>query len=230
LARTHAAIDRERRFTDDAAHELRSPLTGIKTNLQVLQLASNRREHEGLAAQALSSAESGVLRLQATLDQLLMLARLDGRPAAGEFAPADATTAVRQAVDDAQADASAAQNIQIECPPGPITVMVPAPLLNSALRNLIDNSLRHGAGSTVLVRVECADSGTVHFLVGDQGPGLTDEECAHAVERFWRRGGGGSGLGLAIVKAIAERYGGSLSLLRGAAGGLETKLIFPGYR
>ncbi|MEB0114114.1 ATP-binding protein [Variovorax sp. RTB1] len=230
LARTHAAIDRERRFTDDAAHELRSPLTGIKTNLQVLQLASSRPEHEGLAGQALSSAESGVLRLQATLDQLLMLARLDGRPAAGEFAPADATTAVRQAVDDAQANPSVAQNIQIECPPGPITVMVPAPLLNSALRNLIDNSLRHGAGSTVFVRVECADSGTVHFLVGDQGPGLTDEECAHAVERFWRRGVGGSGLGLAIVKAIADRYGGSLSLLRGAADGLETQLIFPGHR
>ena len=230
LARTHAAIDRERRFTDDAAHELRSPLTGIKTNLQVMQLAFYKPEHMGISAQALTSAESGVLRLQATLDQLLLLARLDGRPAVGEFVPADAATVARQAVDDAQAIPCAAEHIRIECPPGPVTVMVPAPLLNSALRNLLDNSLRHGGDSFILLRIECADSGTVHFFVGDQGPGMTDEECAHAVERFWRRGAGGSGLGLAIVKAIAEGYGGSLSLLRGVTGGLETQLVFPGHR
>lgn len=232
LARTHAAIDRERRFTDDAAHELRSPLTGIKTHLQVLRLASSKPDQQAMSAQALTDAERGVLRLQATLDQLLLLARLDGQPAVDAFEPADAAIAARQAVDDAQVNPATAQNMRIECPPGPITVLVPAPLLNSALRNLIDNALRYGGGSPILLRVTCPTQGTVRFCVCDQGPGLTDEECANAMERFWRRGGGvgGSGLGLSIVKAIAEHYGGSLELRRGAAGGLEAHLIFPGHR
>ncbi|MBU1441320.1 MAG: two-component sensor histidine kinase, partial [Gammaproteobacteria bacterium] len=227
LARTHAAIDRERRFTDDAAHELRSPLTGIKTHLQVLRLASRKPEQERIAAQALTDAERGVLRLQATLEQLLLLARLDGTAAIEVFDPADAAAAVRQAVDDARTKPGTTQEIRVECPSKPIAARVPAPLLNSALRNLLDNALRHGAGSPIFLRVESPATDRVRFTIEDQGPGMSDEECAHAVERFWRRaGGGGSGLGLSIANAIAQRHGGSLVLCRGASGGLVVHLEF----
>lgn len=232
LGRMHAAFDRERRFTDDAAHELRSPLTGIKTHLQVLRLASSKPDQQHMAGQALTEAERGVLRLQATLDQLLQLARLEGRSAVDGFAPADAATAARQAVDDAQVNPGGAQDVQIECPAVPITVRVPVPLLNSALRNLLDNALRHGGDGPILLQVTGPTQGMVRFCVADQGPGLTDAECACAVERFWRRGSavGGSGLGLSIVNAIAARYGGSLVLRRGRAGGLEAHLNFPSYQ
>ena len=233
LARTHAAIERERCFTDDAAHELRSPLTGIKTHLQVLRLASARPDRQPMAARALADAERGVRRLQATLDQLLLLARLDGNPTADDFEPADAAAAARQAVEDAQASGGPSHNVRVECPPYPIALRIPAPLLVCALRNLLDNAVRHGGDSTpVLLQVDCPTHDTVSFRIADHGPGMTDEECGRAVERFWRRGGGraGSGLGLSIVKAIAQRYAGQLALRRVVAGGLETILTLPAAR
>src|SRR5690606_34744274 len=78
LERVQGAIARERRFTDDAGHELRTPLTAIKTHLQVARLATSRPHQEETVTASLIQADQGVKRLQDTLDQLLLLARLDG--------------------------------------------------------------------------------------------------------------------------------------------------------
>lgn len=228
LARTHAAIERERRFTDDAAHELRSPLTGIKTHLQVLRLASGRPEHAATAAKALDDAERGVQALQATLEQLLTLARLDGPAASGCAEPADAETTARQAIADAAGAGRA--TVQFDAAGTGLTVAVPAPLLRAALRNLLDNALRHGASAQpVRLAIDAPAPGLVRFRVHDHGRGMSTTECAQAVQRFWRHSPGtvGSGLGLPIVQAIAQRHGGTLALHPVAEGGLAAELTLP---
>ena len=226
LARTHAAIERERRFTDDAAHELRSPLTGIKTNLQVLRLATGRPEHEATAARALVDAERGVQALQSTLEQLLSLARLDGLTTSGCVEPADADRTARMAI----AETAGGAGVHFDGHGADLAVAVPEQLLRAALRNLLDNALRHGA-STLPVKftIERSAPGSVRFRVRDRGTGMSEADCAKALQRFWRRsqGTGGSGLGLPIALAIAQRHGGTLTLHPVPEGGLAAELILP---
>ncbi len=231
--RVQEAIERERRFTDDAAHELRTPLTAIKTHLQVLRLACAESGLHGAAGEALANAQQGVGRLHRTLEQLLLLARLEEAAKPDHPPRVDALHAARLAIDDASAGvtqgaAAGGPRVELQSAPSAASLAVPEALLVSALRNLLDNALRHSPrpGSVVL-RIEPLP-GRVTFCVLDEGPGMTAGECAQAAQRFWRRGGdAGSGLGLSIVAAIARRHGGELHLVPRQATGIEARLCFP---
>ena len=234
LLRVQDAIERERRFTDDAAHELRTPLTAIKTHLQVLRLACGDGGLSGPAGEALENAQRGVVRLHRTLEQLLLLARLEGAANARVPVEVDALRAARQAIDDAsagqtRAGAASGPRIALQALASAACLAVPEALLVSALRNLLDNALRHSPqpGSVVL-RIERL-AGQVEFCVLDEGPGMAPAELAQAAQRFWRRGGGdtGSGLGLSIVEAIARHHGGELQLMRRPGTGMAARLRFP---
>lgn len=230
VGRMQDAMARERRFTDDAAHELRTPLTGIKTHLQVMRLAARNADGAPVAQQALADAERGVLRLQNTLDQLLLLTRLEGslQPAARGRSFAD--VAAKLAIDDAQAGQHAKRRVRLVMPNRTIALAVPESLLVCALRNLLDNAMRYSTGlSEVVLRVEMHENHTVAFCVCDEGPGLSVVDCALATQRFWRRGAAsqGSGLGLSIVSEMASRYAGSLQLRPRNPVGLEACLTFP---
>lgn len=98
----------------------------------------------------------------------------------------------------------------------------------TAIRNLLDNALRHSpCDSQIVVRISAAGP-SVSFSVDDEGTGMGDAERAHALQRFWRKGRGqGSGLGLSIVDAIVQRYGGRLDLLNRVEGGLSARLTLP---
>ena len=239
LLRVQDAIERERRFTDDAAHELRTPLTAIKTHLQVLRLACGEAGLHGAAGEALANAQRGVARLHRTLEQLLLLARLEGP--VNEDAPVrvDALRAARQAITDASAGlphdgAAVGVHVELKTQTSAACLAVPEALLVSALRNLLDNALRHSCrqGSVVL-QIERMPDHRLAFCVLDEGPGMNAAELAHAAQRFWRRGSGnvngeaGSGLGLSIVDAIARRYGGELRLTPRQGAGLEARLCLP---
>lgn len=228
LQRVRAAIARERRFTDDAAHELRTPLTAIKTHLQVLGLAAKSAPLPQEAGEALAHAGQGVQRMQRTLEQLLLLARLDGQVEDQEAAHSDALDAALQAVREAQTAAGVTGRVRINGACGGVGVAAPESLLVSALRNLLENALRAAPHDAVVLRIECGPREVV-FSVLDEGPGLNSEDCAKAIERFWRRGrpGQGSGLGLAIVHSIAQRFGGSLTLRPRTPRGLEARLCLP---
>lgn len=223
--RTSAAVQRERNFTNDAAHELRTPLTAIDTHLQVARMTSGNEREDALA-----DAGEGVARLRSTLEQLLLLARVEGRVAFDESEAATARQAVERAIADAQAPAS--KRVTCRGPePSPVLAM-PAALAGVALRNLIDNALRYSpSDSPVEVLIEdAADPGAVDFIVIDRGVGL-GEQTDRAAERFWRgsaiASGSGSGLGLTIVMAIAQRYGGRLELSAGESGGTRACLRLP---
>lgn len=237
LLRVQDAIKRERRFTDDAAHELRTPLTAIKTHLQVLRLACGDAGWHGVAGEALANAQRGVGRLHRTLDQLLLLARLEGAANQEQPVQADALQAARQAIADASAglalDAAAGPRIELQARTSAARLAVPEALLVSALRNLLDNALRHSPpAASVVLRIERLP-GHLALCVLDQGPGMNAAELAQAAQRFWRRGSssvdgdGHSGLGLSIVDAIARRYGGELRLTPRRGAGLEAQLCFP---
>lgn len=230
LERVRDAIARERRFTDDAAHELRTPLTAIKTHLQVARLALRKPGADEVVAEALENADAGVLRFQRTLDQLLLLARLDGRFDAAPNETTDAESAARQAINDACVTRGPAPALVLEASDFPIVLRVPETLLVLALRNLLDNAMRHSPeGRRVSLHLRSVGGEQVIFSVLDDGPGLSEADCALATRRFWRRAGAtsGSGLGLSIVSAISERFDGELRLRKRDAGGFEATLTFP---
>lgn len=221
LQRTHQAMQRERHFTNDAAHELRTPLTAISTHLQVARMTSGEP-----ARTALIDAEAGAKRMQSTLEQLLLLARVEGRLPFGDGDGVQAATVVETAIADYSATAQArlVPHIQHDI----ALVALPLSLAVTALRNIIDNALRHAPDETLVNINVTADRQAVFFCVSDQGPGLGGDGITQATRRFWRAGvqHRGSGLGLTIVDAITSRYGGRLVLTNRKLG-LEARLELP---
>ena len=229
LERVRSTIARERRFTDDAAHELRTPLTSVKTHLQVLRLSLGRQV-QPTVADALAHADEGVLRMQRSLEQLLLLARLE----AGEEAPlpvaCNPEEAARAAINEVEASCRCAGRIELDMQMQSCSLDVPDRLVVSGVRNLLENAVGASPfGGEIRLQVTSDSQARVVFRVLDRGPGMTEEERVQAVRRFWRRNrtGPGTGLGLSIVDAIAKRYGGSLRLSSRAGGGLSAELALP---
>ena len=213
-------LERERRLTDDAAHELRSPLTAVKTHLQVAAMTEGDN-----ARTAIAMAEQGAVHLQRILEQLLMLARVEGNLPFDEGLPCRPLQIARQAIADATQKSGAA--IELSCAddlPERCLAMPPA-LAIAALRNLLENARRHTkAGTSVSLHIALDGPHGVLFKVRDQGPGITPERLQRFTERFWRSADSdGSGLGLSIVKAIAERCGCTLQFIA-HGDGLEVQL------
>ena len=198
-------IERERRLTGDAAHELRSPLTAIKTHLQVARMTDGR-----VREQALAHAEEGADRLHRTLEQLLLLARVEGSLSFDDGVQCSADQVARQAIQDTGDDRRIVLNAPAQA--GKALLDMPGALAVAALRNLLDNALRHSSGEApVELEVRVEEEG-VGFLVRDHGPGIPEQDLQHLTQRFWRNGQSeGSGLGLAIVQAIVQRCACSLN-------------------
>ncbi|WP_027967116.1 ATP-binding protein [Halomonas halocynthiae] len=220
LGRVQQAMAREQRFTNDAAHELRTPLTAIKTHLQVASRVDGDAARDSVAL-----AEQGVERLARTLEQLLMLARVEGRIAFDDGQPCRVDEVMQLACADAKGPVTRIDVIN-HCPDAVLDM--PRELAITALRNLIDNALAYGGDEPVKLVADASQSGHLCLKVRDYGPGLDSDVLSRLPRRFWRLGKGqGSGLGLAIVAAIAERFGGELSLYEPEGGGLEVQLCVP---
>jgi two-component system sensor histidine kinase QseC len=223
FARVERTLDAERRFTADAAHELRTPLAALAAQAQVAQRARDAVERD----HALAQIAAGSRRASRLVDQLLTLARLD--PAAG----ADmATVALDALAAEVCADHGAAAlekdiALELDAPSG-IAGRGNADLLRILLRNLVDNAVRYTpAGGRIAVRVGAAAEG-VELSVADSGPGIPAEQRESALRRFQRLAGQeieGSGLGLSIAARIAELHGARLELGDGiGAPGLAVRL------
>lgn len=225
LARIQQTIVREQRFTNDAAHELKTPLTAIKTHLQVA------RRVEGEAAQrSLAHAEEGVGRLARILDQLLMLARVEGRVQFEDGEPSRVADVIELALRDTGMEPQ--RFVLPEAWPE-VALALPRELAVTALRNLVDNALRHGGDAAPVTLAADLDeaAGELTLRVRDRGAGLDDQALAQMSRRFWRASKQrGSGLGLAIVAAIAERFAGRLEFVRPEGDGLEACLTLPVIR
>lgn len=221
FARIGQALERERRLTDDAAHELRSPLTAIKTHLQVAAMTEG-----DTARRALAQAEVGTDRLHRTLEQLLMLARVEGRVSFDDGLRYTPIEVAQQAIADAIQQPGPGIDLNATAGLSSRTLAMPPALAIAALRNLLDNARRHTQpGTQVQLFVEQRAEDKVRFTVRDHGPPIAAQRVEQFTERFWRNSeGDGSGLGLSIVKAIADRCGCELRFIA-HGDGLQVELI-----
>jgi len=213
LRRLRDAFSAQRRFVQDAAHELRTPITAI-----ALQMENLRPDCQTCDAQErFSQLEAGVRRAQRLVDQLLRLSRQETSGADG-VATVDLQAQLRESVNTLIAladrrhidlglvEADKPVTMRLQCAPGD---------LRSLLDNLIENALRYTPeGGVVDVRL-VEDNGRPVLEVVDTGPGIPPEMLPRVFDRFFRvpgTGPGGSGLGLAIARAAAQRCGLRLTL------------------
>jgi signal transduction histidine kinase len=210
LAALERSQERERRFVADASHELRNPLAALRGNAEYLA-------RHGADAEALDDLREDAERLSRLVDELLQLARED----AGGL-PDDPV----RLGDLARAAAGGRVSAQVA---DPGVVRGDASALERALRNLVENGLRHGPPDGPVSIAVSGANGEVRLEVSDSGPGIPPEHVEAATTRFWRgedaRTHPGSGLGLALVRATAERHGGRLEI-----DGPRVAIVLPALR
>ena len=223
----------ERRFTADAAHELRTPIAGIRAQAQVALGAGDddaQREH------ALQSTLAGCDRATRLVEQLLTLARLEAAPAtpgaAGERLDLSAL-ARRVAANLAPTALARHQLLELDADaPGPVSG--DETLIGVLLRNLIDNALRYSPDHAQVWVSVAVESGQTVLRVHDSGAGMTGPEMARLGERFFRVLGSeqpGSGLGWSIVKRIAAVFDAQVEVSRSEKlGGLAVTVRWPAHQ
>ena len=215
--RTSATLLRERRFTSDAAHELRSPLAALRIQTEVAQLAGDDAH---LREQALENLTKGIDRATQLIEQLLTLSRLDNLKELENLQEIYWEQLIPSLMGELYFHAEKHQiTLAFEPIAEPLVKRGQPLLLALMLRNLIDNAIRYcPAGSQVKVRLE-----KNKILVEDNGGGVDEADLAKLGQRFYRPAGQnekGSGLGLSIVRRIAElhHYQLNLSNRKNAAG------------
>ncbi|MDX6751639.1 sensor histidine kinase N-terminal domain-containing protein [Geminicoccaceae bacterium 1502E] len=228
FARVAGARERERNFTAYAAHELRTPLAGLKTQVQIA-LAS---DEEAVRRKALEQVVRAVDRTSRLVRQLLDTAETEARQPepGGEVRLADAFAMLAADLQGARGTA-----VRVTVEPalvGAGLAMQPALFLLAA-RNLLENALAHSPdGGTVRCGLRLA-GGQARITIEDEGRGMDEAELARATERFFRgrhRAGPGSGLGLSIAELALERGGASLRLANRREGGLRAEIRVPHHR
>jgi two-component system, OmpR family, sensor histidine kinase QseC len=226
FARIATLLESERRFTADAAHELRTPIAAIRAQAQVALAEAD----DALRRDALRHTIDGCDRATRLVEQLLTLARIEAEraPAGQRFDLAALAQAV--VAEIAPRALAKQQKVEFEGAPGS-AVEGDETLLRVLVRNLVDNAVRYSpARSRIEVRV-APDADEVVFEVADSGLGLDDAELRRLGERFFRVAGNdesGSGLGWSIVRRIAAAHDADLRVARSAAlGGLEVRVALP---
>ncbi len=215
-------IDTLRRFVSDAAHEIHTPLTALRTNLE---LAPDEEFVRRAQAQA--------SRLEALTQALLDLSQLESGSAQEATAPVKLTALLREASEPYASRAEqAGLAFGLTLPEYPVTVEGNQAQLRRALGNLLDNAVKFTPeGGTIRVGLRRKDDGA-ELWVEDSGIGIPDEDLRHIFSRFHRGrnvgGYPGSGLGLAIVKAIVEKHGGRIGVESTLGQGSRFSLTLPG--
>ncbi|MDA0328092.1 MAG: ATP-binding protein [Gemmatimonadetes bacterium] len=232
LGRIQGSFEAQRRFAADASHEMRSPLTAMRGEIEIaLRRERDREEY----VRVLGSTLEEVVRLTAITEDLLTLARSDAGAMSPRLEVADAAGVVLAVVERLRPRAvSKGVALNVAAEPA-ITAVIDGGLLGQAAWNLMDNALKFTpSGGRVDVSVVAVD-GQVVLTVEDTGPGLGEVEQATVFARFYRadsarthgREMGGTGLGLAIVKAVAEAHGGEANAEDRPTGGARFTVRLP---
>ena len=226
LTRLDAALASQRRFTADAAHELRTPLAALKLQLD---LARRARDVPARTA-AYDDLDAGVSRALHLVDQLLTLARVEPEALAARATDVDLNTLAKEAIVS-RAALAAAKGVDLGLAREvPAVVRGDAATLATLLSNLLDNALRYTpSGGRVDVSLDREGDHTI-LSVADTGPGIPKDERERVLDRFYRSATTaepGSGLGLSIVKRIAEAHHATLEFDAPEQGtGLVVRVVF----
>jgi two-component system sensor histidine kinase MprB len=213
----------QRRLVADASHELRTPVTSLRTNMEVLLAGAELEEGErrALLRDMVGQSEE----LSALVSDLIELARGDAADPAVEDVELDGVIA--EAIERARRHAP---HVRFRADLEPSVVQGVPDRLGRAVNNLLDNAARHTAAGGI-VEVELRDGA---LCVRDHGPGVPDDELPLLFERFFRgareREHHGSGLGLAIVRQVAESHGGTVGAANADGGGLVVRLTLPAVK
>lgn len=231
-----ASMSLQRRFVADAAHQLRTPVAGIRVLLAELEL-------ELAGTPAASPGGSALLhqlrlsseRLARLIGQLLSLARSETELAEdGERRVQDIVPLVREATEPMVLQATRhGRAVELCAPQQPVLARAHPIWLGEVLNNLIDNAVRYG-GTRIRLTVSAAAAGGAELVLDDDGPGVAPEDLERLFEPFWRgaradrRNDGGTGLGLAIAREVVERLGGTLkAMTRPEVDGMRFVLTLP---
>ncbi|MET0535972.1 MAG: sensor histidine kinase [Steroidobacter sp.] len=230
LARLDNAVEGMRRFTADASHQMRTPLSILRTHIGVLKAQVEERAK----AESIADIEAATDRLQRLLIQLLTLARAEGADPSGlALSEIDVSTTARSVAEDYAMQALRAGvdlHLLLEGRE-PFIARSDKVLLTEMLSNLVDNAVRYNAGGgNVILRVVGSDD-DVAVEVEDDGPGIPEEERDKVFTRFYRlnrdQSRPGSGLGLSIVQVLAQILDARVELASGRQNrGLCVRVIF----
>jgi two-component system sensor histidine kinase QseC len=229
LSRLKKALSNERRFTSDAAHELRTPLAGIKAQAQVALRASDEKEKDA----AIRHIIIGIDNTSHLVRQMLMLARLDPDIPNRKFAQQDLTRILTEVAADV-ASLAMEKHVELEVrqATGTFKVEGQAEALSVLVRNLLDNAVRYTpAGGWVKASISQAPDGVV-LKVMDSGPGIAEEDKSRVFDRYYRglgTGQTGSGLGLSIVQRVVDLHNARIEFQtgKGEGKGVTVKVVFP---
>lgn len=226
LERLDAGLSRERRFTADAAHELRTPVAAVKVHADNLRTAISQAERD----ESQQRLDAGVRRLERAIAQLLALSRVEPGAAVMARDAVDLQAIVARHAEDARTLARE-RDITVVVDAAKVVVDGDAAALDGLVRNLVDNAVRYTPdGGRVAVQLADA-AGGARLVVEDSGPGIAPEARERVFERFHRElgtGVEGSGLGLSIVAQVLASHGGRIALdASPALGGLRATVTLP---
>jgi signal transduction histidine kinase len=226
LARLEDAAARQRRFVADASHELRSPLTAIRTGLEVGLAHPDRAPWPQIAGRAVRQSQ----RLDQLIAQLLVLAKADAHQLAARRQPVDLAVLL---ADLAGATPAPGISIDLSAAPGTMTAGNPEDL-SRMLRNLLDNAVRYARHRVLVTAAAATTPDGVVVEIADDGPGIPAEERERVFGRFVRldasreQASGSAGLGLAIAREIATAHGATIVLTDAAGGGTRAVVTLGG--
>lgn len=214
--RVREMLTRQQAFVANAAHELRSPLTGLRLRLEMLQNYAS--SDNGLTRHYLYQMEREVDHLRRLVDLLLALSSLDEGEHLPRF-PLDLAPLLYELADEmGPLIRQASLNLRMDVPPHLPPILANPEQMRIAIRNLLDNAIKYTPTEGWITLRAWADGGVVRISVADTGIGIPTEALPHIFERFYRvdkarsRQKGGTGLGLALVQAIIEAHGGQVEV------------------
>lgn len=218
LLDVHQSVALQRRFVADAAHQLRTPVAGIRVLAQELERELAAHGTAGDWRPLVGELGRTSERLTRLISQLLSLARSEtALTMNAEHRPQDIVPLLREATEPLVLQGlRAGRSIELEAPSEPVVARAHPIWLGEVVNNLLDNAQRYG-GPHILLRVKPVPEGGAEVTVEDDGPGVPPEHMPRLFEPFWRgeradlRNDGGTGLGLAIAREIVERLGGTLA-------------------
>jgi len=231
-ARGRARLDRERSdLVATVAHELRSPLTGVKGFVSTL-LAKWDKLNDEQKKLMLETVNSDADRLARLIVELLDVARIDTGRLSLHPRPVDVTATLERILESARVGSS--REIRLDAAPDLPTVTADPDKLVQVVTNLVENAIRHGEGVVTLTAIAIPDSTPfpgVLLHVDDEGDGISPEIRSRVFTKFWKHGiRGGSGLGMYIVHGLVDAHGGSVEIGDAPGGGARITVMWPENR
>ena len=229
LARLEASFAELQRFTADASHELRSPLTALRA---VGEVALRDGNDPGALRETIGSMLEEAQRLTDLVDALLTLARMDATKADAARGEVNISTLLEEVRDQFEVLANEKRQMIAVTSDDDVTVRADRTLLHLALVNLVHNAIQHGPADSQISITATRTARKIDISVKDNGPGIPREYHQKIFERFFRvdkarsRAQGGAGLGLAIAKQAVERNGGRIMLENNSDGGSVFRIHF----